>query len=500
MQMKSGIKPLDDRLEGIMPGRAYVLSGAPGTGKSIACLEFLHQALEKGSTAALLTHDDPDDLLAQGDFLGLDLTQALAEERFILLRYQLDFARRFGRAADPQIAFDELRRLLGDRVPDRLAIDSVSPFVDAGTASGAGVVALLQFLDVLGATSMLTYPGDLSGRYDRRLEPLAQRAGAIFHLSTERDRTGTIEIRKVRFAVPSSAPISYVIRPGVGFAPAGEALTRRAEDMPSETRRKLLIVADGTGATNDVSEVLGQAFDVAVRKNTPGSLDQLARIPIGAILVEVGRDSVDSALALVRGLRRDGSRAPIALITPFRLRSQDRTRALRAGADDFFVSLHPEELLLRIEGLLQRGRSAAVVQPDPLLSLPSNGTGVFDEQAFRNAVQAQIQSDGLAFFTVLRLTPSAAGQESGPADASRAQRLATIAQTCVRADGGDLVGIGEGGVTIYLHSARRKDVGPFVERVREAWRAAGEGELDVATAAYPANEAELHSLLGAQAA
>src|SRR5688572_22838376 len=90
MLIKSGIGPLDERLGGIVPARPYVMTGAPGTGKSVACLEFLHAALDEGGTAALLTHDDPSDLLAQGDYLGLDLGAALADERLVVLRYQLD--------------------------------------------------------------------------------------------------------------------------------------------------------------------------------------------------------------------------------------------------------------------------------------------------------------------------------------------------------------------------------------------------------------------------
>lgn len=499
MLMKSGIKPLDDRLGGILPGRSYVLSGAPGTGKSIACLEFLHHALENGGTAALLTHDDPDDLLAQGEFLGLDLSQALADERFVLLRYQLDFARQFGRSADPQIAFDELTRLLGSHSPTRLAIDSVSPFVDAGTASGAGVVALLKFLDQLGATSMLTYPGDLSGRYDRRLEPLAQRAGAILHLSTERDRTGTLEIRKVRFGVPSTAPVSFLIRPGVGLVGAGDELARRAEDLPEQTRRKLFVIADSGDASSEVFDALRQSFDVAIRKAGAGLPELLGRSPVGAVLIDVRRESVDQALAFVRELRRAGNRAPIALITHFRLRSHDRTRALRAGADDFFGSLHPEELVLRVESLVQRGRSSAIAMPEGARPHPPS-EGVLDEPAFRDAVNAQISSDGLSFFTVLRLTPLDGRGRPAAGDRARVERLAKLAYERMRSDGGDLVAQCDDAVAVYLHSARRKDVSPFVERVKEAWRAAGEGEIEVATAAYPANEAELPTVLGAAAA
>src|SRR5213075_1227270 len=97
----------------VMPGRTYVLSGAPGTGKSVACLQFLAAALQSDERAAILTQDDPQDLLSQGEFLGLDLVGAIASERLSLLRFQLDFNRRFGRASSPDEAFAELRSLLG---------------------------------------------------------------------------------------------------------------------------------------------------------------------------------------------------------------------------------------------------------------------------------------------------------------------------------------------------------------------------------------------------
>ena len=149
---------------------------------------------------------------------------------------------------------------------------------------------------------------------------------------------------------------------------------------------------------------------------------------------------------------------------------------------------------------MQRGRSTAVTVPERHRAGPVGDGGVLDEPAFREAVNSQIASDGLSFFTVLRLTPR--GERGQPAqdDCARIERLATIAHTRMRSDGGDLVARCGDAVTVYLHSARRKDIGPFVERVKEAWRSAGEGELEIATAAYPANESELQAVLGAQAA
>ena len=490
--MKSGIGPLDERLGGLVPGRPYVLSGAPGTGKSVACLEFLHAALDEGGVAALLTHDDPSDLLAQGEYLGLDLTAALAEERLVVVRYQLDFARRFARTADPAVAFDELLRLIGERRPERIAIDSISPIVEAGTASGVCVAALLDFLERLGATSLITHSGDLGGRFDRRLEPLTQRAAAILHMSAERDRTGTLEIQKVRFAVTSTAPISFVIRPGLGIVAASESPTRRAGDVPVETRRKVLVLTERDVFPPELLHALRSRFDVAVRERTERGFDQLAQSALGAVLVHVRRDSIADALALVRDLRRGGSRSPIAFVTAFTLRSSDRARALRAGADDFFVALHADEFLLRVESLIQRGRSNATASPEPVLVTPppGNGSGVLEESEFRDMVQSQMGADTFAFFTLVRLS-LAAGTASG------ADELASLARRQIRREGGDLVGRVDGGVTVLLYSARRKDVAPFVHRVREAVRGAGHGEMEVAVAAYPSEEAEVQALLGA---
>lgn len=490
MLIKSGIAPLDERLGGIVPGRPYVLSGAPGTGKSVACLEFLYAALDEGGTVALLTHDDPSDLLAQAEYLGLDLVSALAEERFMIVRYQLDFARKFARTADPGAAFAELTRLLGERRLQRIAVDSISPIVEAGTASGGPIAALLDFLDRTGATSLLTHPGDLGGRFDRRLEPLTQRSAAILHLSADRDRRGTLEIQKIRFAVPSTAPISFVIRPGVGIVLASENLSRRADDIPLEIRRKILMLSEPNTVPAALLQALRDRFDVTVRARTESGFAELAHSPVGAVLLNVSRDSIGDALAFVRDLRRAGSRLPIALVTDFTLRSHDRVRALRAGADDFLLALHPEEFLLRVEVLVRRGRSTAVVAPDIEIPMPVSvdGTGVLDEMIFRGAVLSQLGRDGLAFFTLVRFAPTAAED---------AEALAALARHQVRSEGGDLVGRVDGAVTVYLSSARRKDVDPFVHRVREAWRATGRGELEVTTAAHPNEESEMQKMLGA---
>ncbi|HEX2781736.1 MAG TPA: ATPase domain-containing protein [Gemmatimonadaceae bacterium] len=492
MSIRSGIDLIDERLGGLQPGRAYVMTGAPGTGKTIACLEFLFAGLNEGEQVAMLTVDDPGDILAQAEFLGIDLDDALRREQFVLLRYQLDFARRFSRAVSPETAFDELRRLLGPTTPKRLVIDSIAPIVDAGQASGAGVTAALAFLDSLGATSMVTFPGDLAGLYDRRLEPLMQRAGAILHFTAQPDRTGQIEVRKVRYKVPSTAPMRFQINPGTGIVPLADSRARRQEDLPDDTRRKLLLLDLAGGFPAEHLAALRSGFDVSVRGGVTSALSNLMQSAVGAILIDVKRDLVRDAIVLVRELRRSGSRAPIVLMTAYRLRSTDRARALRAGADDFVpADVAPDELLMRVESVARRGRSTAqpVVDADvPLVTQPQNGNGFepFEGDAFRDAVRAHITGDRIPFFTIV--TVRVAHGEA--ADLSR------LALHTMRVEGGDLVGVDGDEVSVYLHSARRKDITPFIERLREEWRHNGHGELEIDALSYPADEQRVQSMLG----
>ena len=491
MTIRSGIDLIDERLGGLQPGRTYVMTGAPGTGKTVACLEFLFAGISDGEPVAMLTMDDPGDLLAQAEFLGMELDDALRREQFVLLRYQLDFARRFSRAVSPDLAFEELRRLLGPATPRRLAIDSIAPFLDAGHASGAGLGAALTFLNELGATTMVTFPGDLAGLYDRRLEPLMQRAGAILHFSAQPDRTGQIEVRKVRFSVPSTAPMRFQIHPGAGIVALADSRARRQDDVPSGTTRSLLVLDLAGGFPADHLAALRSAFDVSVRDKITSALANIVEPAVGAILIAVRRDLIGDAIALVRELRRAGGRAPIVLMTTYRLRSTDRARALRAGADDFVAAdVAPDELLMRVEGVVRRGRSSAQPLADsdlPLVVQPQNGNGLepFDGDGFREAVRAHVTGDRVPFFTIVTA-------RAGSGDASA---LAQVALRTMRVDGGDLVGLDGDELAVYLHSARRKDVTPFVERLRDEWRRAGHGELATEAISYPADEQRVHALI-----
>lgn len=278
-----------------MPGRTYVLSGAPGTGKSVASMQFLMAALKAGERVAILTQDDPEDLLAQSEYLGFDLAGAVASDQLAFLRFQLDFSRRFGRAPSPEPAIAELKKLLG-AAPSRIVIDSVVPFIDGGTSSATSTIALLQLLDELGATSFITYPGDLAGAYDRRLDPLVQRAAAILHLTADRMRHRQIEIRKVRYRVPSVSPIPYRIEAGAGIVMAAEEVRWQNEEVNVQGDRQRFVLDIPNGAAGEALRLLQSHYSVKVvnsQRPTPSAPLSLVPTRRAADLDEDGNEPPD---------------------------------------------------------------------------------------------------------------------------------------------------------------------------------------------------------------
>ena len=215
--LRSGVPPIDHRLGGLVPGRVHLLGGTTGSGKSTAGLHFIDDGVRRGEPIALITADVPADLRGHAEWLGFDLRPAWRDGRLVVIRFRGDVARRLGRAAAPEAAADELRRLLDAHRPRRIVIDSLGPLLGDGHASLHGLRSIIDLLEETGATTLATYPGDPAAGFDRRLEVVAQRAAVVLRL--EHEGLGRrLTILKARYAPAGTDDVRYTISAGAGFA------------------------------------------------------------------------------------------------------------------------------------------------------------------------------------------------------------------------------------------------------------------------------------------
>ncbi len=133
-KVKSGIEGLDTLLFGGFPkGRACLISGEPGTGKTLFSLQFLLEGLKNGEICTYITIDErPEHIVLDAQALGWDLTPYLDNGSLEIMDVTAYFS-------SPKIGdyegingaqiIEDIMAILKKRGVTRLAIDPVAPLV-----------------------------------------------------------------------------------------------------------------------------------------------------------------------------------------------------------------------------------------------------------------------------------------------------------------------------------------------------------------------------------
>lgn len=505
--IRSGIAPLDKHLGGgIASGRIHLLTGGVGTGKTTACLQFLGAGIERGEPAVLLTSARPGDVRAQATYAGVSVDGALRDGRLVALRYRPAFAARIAHAVSPRVALDDLRRMIGSLAPTRIAIDPVVPFLLDGSPMGEGLTALADFLEELGATALLTYPGDIADGADRRFDGLTDRAATVIHL--QRSNTGALSLAVLRGGGygPAGGPLQFAIAPRSGIVVAPENGSRGPTARAGGSRltsRRLRVLHTTDAVAPEILELLQRDYQLSVSPLSSAlPAEDAGADRVGAIVIETHHSSLEVARAFVRrsAARTDGT--PMVVVVRFNLRSIDRARLLRAGADEVLATdMSPPELLQRLTAAVSRGHlDQPLIQyseQSPTQADASAGrAGPLDRAAFAGALATHVAHDHPTQYTVVSLAPARASRGTDDAGAVLA-KLTEVVMRTARMASGDLVGCFDGRLAVYLHGARRGDASPFVDRVRGAWPARERGSIEVDFLSYPSDEPRLRTLMGA---
>jgi len=142
-RISTGIAGLDLLLNGgYIKGRIYLLTGEAGTGKTIACLQFLVNALRLGERAVYVTVDErPAEILESAESFDWDLQRHIQGKNLVVLDASPYFGGRSGSAGekgvDPQKIVADLgnyARRLGATI---LIIDPLTPLISPAEASGS---------------------------------------------------------------------------------------------------------------------------------------------------------------------------------------------------------------------------------------------------------------------------------------------------------------------------------------------------------------------------
>lgn len=454
-----GIKVLDARLSGPVPGGLNVLIGGPGTGKTVAALHFLEQGVRQGGRVAHLTQARPEDVVELARSIGIDPSEHLRTGRWTLLGYLQGFRERYRRTIEPREVFEELEGFFAEGgAPDRLVIDTCGPLVEVREASN-GAELLVDLLAGTGSTSLLTFSAEYPAALDSAFDLISQRASLILNVTMSNSGRRQFLVRKTVGPHDASGPISFDIKNGEGIIPLESRRRERSSDVQPEVRRRVLLL-DVTGELpQELRLWFEKRFDLFYTADPVDAFPEVAQREFGVVAVNVDRRSVDRGLHVMHQLRRAASRPPILIMCGYDLRAADRARALRSGADDFISGgLNPEELASRISALLRRGRATVNggdngdVAP-AAVELPE---GVRVDRV-TDLVRAQLEDSAAPIFSLVLLRP---------ANGKRLEALAAHVVQVMRQESGDRMSVNGECVEVYLDGALASHAERFLGRVR----------------------------------
>src|SRR5713101_1144317 len=162
----TGVAGLDEVLNGgLIPGRAYLVRGAPGTGKTILGLNFLVAGAASGERALFLTMEESEDEIRQNaKSLGFNLTGItfldLSPSAEFFAKQGHDIFTAFGVEREPTIQkiFGEVEALQ----PQRVFLEAMTQFrylTPDAYQFHRPVLSFLHFLRGNGATVLFSSEG-----------------------------------------------------------------------------------------------------------------------------------------------------------------------------------------------------------------------------------------------------------------------------------------------------------------------------------------------------
>jgi circadian clock protein KaiC len=149
-KIKTGIKGLDEILKGgIMEKSAVLISGGPGTGKTIFTMQFLIEGAKRGELGLAILYDTTsEEYLAYADSLSLPLRKYWKEKKIFLIEQPMVIKRTASIAAPLQ--------MLRSKDIKRVSLDSLTMFAYIHVRDDKGYRAeIISFLNHMNNITLL---------------------------------------------------------------------------------------------------------------------------------------------------------------------------------------------------------------------------------------------------------------------------------------------------------------------------------------------------------
>jgi len=158
----TGVPFFDKHYGGIYRGRALLVSGKVGTGKTVFGLQFIQQGIKQNERCLILSGQPMNDLMIFAESLKLPLGAAVEAGNLVLLEYQ-DFIP--GHDSEeyitlPPDGFLQFKKIVEAHAVQRIVLDTVLPWVSIRPQNKLAehVFSFMRAFERIGVTTLMTIP------------------------------------------------------------------------------------------------------------------------------------------------------------------------------------------------------------------------------------------------------------------------------------------------------------------------------------------------------
>jgi circadian clock protein KaiC len=228
-RVPTGISGLDELLDGGFPkGRSVLITGEPGTGKSIMALQFLAEGLARGEKAVYVAADEgPLDVIEQAHSIGWEFERYVEQKQLAILNAGTYLTPIPGLGRDRNIdihkAINDLAGFVNRMGAKRLVLDPAGPFLlvrDTAARIQDQTRLLIKLLrSSMETTNVLTsYAVPRTGeRFMHGVEEYLVSGAIVLEMIWAQDRfTRTLVVEKMRCTDVRPAQLEFDIIKGHG--------------------------------------------------------------------------------------------------------------------------------------------------------------------------------------------------------------------------------------------------------------------------------------------
>ncbi len=207
MRVTTGVEGLDDLIEGGFPEQSTILiSGTPGTGKTLFCLQYVYKGLEVGDPGIYITLEEkPEELRREAMRFSWDIEKYEDEGSLVIL----DASARVGLPPSEKYSIEDLNiEKLLNKVYDisteigakRLVLDSLPPLFEGEENIRSSVHKIGRVLGEIGCTSLIVSETLDDTRFSRfGIEEFIARGLITLHLEEKESKMRIGEWRRSIF-------------------------------------------------------------------------------------------------------------------------------------------------------------------------------------------------------------------------------------------------------------------------------------------------------------